>query len=317
MMAVTEKVKAPDYEGSVCCLRYLPDGFVEVQDMHRVSAGDGKRLATIKGIGNERMLQSCLAMSYLNDRMSRKTAFRRLVNSTTMLAEQCEMYPREVIVRHACGMGSDKERHPDHKPGWFADGPQVEFFHKKTLDVRDAGNPQLLDGNDLRRELGRHGFNAAVEGGVLIPDPLILYRDDTPGLMFLYDPHETLDVNKPLLVLPRDVTAEIEAEMAALAMEAFKLLSLAVGSDNVDCAVLSDSTVESLVLADIKFEFGKSLVTRKVTLGDMVSLDCLRILKNGMFDKSAHISKQVFRDGMKEDDVLKVYKLGTEIFGQF
>ncbi len=304
---MARKLKEILHEGSVYTLTKFAENAVRFHDRGMISAGDGERYEHINGLDVLRAQQTCLAMNYL--KLCRvPIAFSYAYTEWGMVCPLVKMIPLEVVVRGAL-IGSYLKRHPTQKPQWVVGPPKVEFFHKQTYDRRTG---TMIDGNDLR-QLGPDEVKRLKEEGLVFPDPLILFQENTWSL---HDAKAPLDSTSPLVYITPVCSHEEVQKIHELAKQAFTLLSEALRRVNGRLLGIADDC-RTLALADIKFEFGYRVDTGELVLADVVNLDSMRLIVNrDLGPTMRHISKQVFREGALKTDVLKVYQQGLSAFKQ-
>ena len=293
------------YNGSVYEVSEAGPYHLKLKDTGYISAHDGERYEHIQGLAKERTTQTSCAMRFLA-KAGVANAYISKLNPTSIRCDQADMLKLEVVGR-GCGIGSFAQRNPRLKVEWFKT-PVVEVFHKQTFDTRTG---KLEDGNQYRT-LGAAEVKRLKDAKIIFPDPLIIPGEDG---WTLFDASAPTEFEKPLAVIPPVVSMEEYSTIANEALRAY--LSLNQAFARVDCGRLRVDGLNSVALADIKFEFGYRRKDGKLLLCDVVNLDSLRLVYNGTLGPAMkHLSKQRFRDGDKPADVLKVYQQGTELFRQ-
>lgn len=280
------------YDGSVYLCEFMNNRMMKLHDKSTISAGDGVRYETIPGLKYLRNRQAIAARKTLRNGVNQ--ALTGDSTPGTLYARRMEMIPLEVVVRSGF-MGSWLERNPTFIAHW--DMPEVEFFYKKTYDKRIGG---FIDGNDLRMER-TESIKALKASKTVFPDPYMLHAGDITWEV--HDAHAPL--GEALAIIEFDWP---RAQMERMALKAFWLLHDAFL--RLDCKAYH-LDFSKLRLADIKFEFGINPETGEVWLADTVTLDSMRLLMDGIFDKDHQLSKQVFRDGADLKKVKAIYQLGT------
>jgi phosphoribosylaminoimidazole-succinocarboxamide synthase len=292
------------YRGSVYRVTRVDKNTVHMTDTGMVSAYDKKRYEHIPGLAEVRTAQTVLAMAYLK-RQGLSVAFRGQVNPTTIACAYGEMVKIEWVTR-ARLVGSYRERHPYMPEGHYPVGLVNELFSKLSLDT-NRYDPRWWDGNKLHEYLKPLGEEerTALEKGIY-HDPFLLPVPGKP-VWEVYDAHAPVEPDKCLFrtkpLLPRKMLTKC-LDVAQAAFGAMKR-----GIEMVDCRALGEPGLESVEMVDWKIEF-----TNDGLIGDVVNLDCMRLLKNGQLGKANQLSKQVFRDNGTHEQVLAAYKLGLRIF---
>jgi phosphoribosylaminoimidazole carboxylase / phosphoribosylaminoimidazole-succinocarboxamide synthase len=225
-------------EGKTKIIKKCGFSTVEVVSKDDITAGDGLRHDIMPRKAELSTTTTCNIFTLLN-KCGIPTAFEKQISKTTFLAQSCEMFPYEVVIRRAV-YGSCLARNPHLSKGHYFPQLIVEFF-LKTSDK--------------------------MYNGISIPtdDPLVKVQNDK---LHLYLPNVPLNQQKPFMVLdhfPCDGNDEdtFFEDLAPDARHIFLILEKAfqlVGGR----------------LVDLKLEFGCTKTGEDV-LADVIDADSFRL----------------------------------------
>jgi phosphoribosylaminoimidazole-succinocarboxamide synthase len=243
-----------------------------------ITAGDGKKHDVILGKGAVSNQTACNIFRVLAAHTI-PTAFKEQSGPNSFIAEKCEMFPYEVVVRRRA-YGSYLQRFPEVPKGFEFPELITEFF-LKTKDRQWKGKVLVCD------------------------DPLMIH-DAPTGTISLYDAHKPMkDQPEPFLVLDETEVFIVENEskyftkMAAIARESFRILGEFFAALEYD-------------YVDFKVEFGIT-ASGRVVLADLIDSDSGRLLDA----EGNHVDKQYYREGGDLDKLMKKFRLVADLTSKF
>ncbi len=172
----------------------------------------------------------------------------------------------------------------------------TEIFHKAAVITPPLSDePHQISENAARDlYLGSDGWQEGV-----YTDPYV--RNDG-GTWAIFDAKKPVTGEPLLRITPSLSDVDVEFIWQSLLLPAFKILEDHLQKDNI-------------ALVDIKFEIGKRRDNGDYVIADVVDNDSWRIWPDA--DPKAQLDKQGFREGDGLDDVLRNYKIVTEITERF
>ncbi len=280
--------------------RVFPDdnpNYVILEAIDRLTAGDASKVAEIESIGAEKTTQTANIFAAF-EKAGIKTAYVDQPSPIQLRCHAVDMLPIEWVIRRY-PYGSYFKRNPEAKTeGAPQPAPEVitEVFHKAAVVT-----PPLVDAPTQMSEnaardlyLKEDGWEAGV-----YTDP---YVKNEGGTWAIYDAKSPVEGEPLLRITPELSDEKVSYIWQALLLPAFKILEDKLKEENI-------------ALVDIKFEIGKRKDNGEFVIADVVDNDSWRIWPNG--DPKAQLDKQGFREGDGLDDVMKNYKIVTQITETF
>ncbi|KPJ58977.1 MAG: phosphoribosylaminoimidazole-succinocarboxamide synthase [Planctomycetes bacterium DG_23] len=275
---------------------------LETKDV--LTSGDAAKREKIEGISVHKTTQAANVFTLLNQR-GLPTAFIERVSPTSLLCQQCEMLPLELVVRRYA-WGAFLKRNPgfirgNGTPHCF-DDLVCEFFHKWSVVAPPISEtPYLIEEDNARRQFLREGI---WQEGVYT-DPHIQIEDEC---WRLYPAKEPLSQSAPLMEIEplcsRDESRKI---IQSLMIPSFLVL---------ESAWRRVVTLRgSVTLADMKIEVGRRLLDGELVIADVIDNDSWRIWPGG--DARRQLDKQCFRDNDPLSTVAEKYAIVTELTKEF
>jgi len=275
----------------------------------------------IPGIGALRTEQTANLFEFLSRIVP--TAFvDRGDKPNAFIAKKLDMIPLRIVMRRMVAHDSYYPwRHPEFlgRAGFRFDSPTYELFYTNVVVVSvnsgkaDVMNENLLGERYFKDDKGQRWEEAdGTKSRVKVYPSAIAYlgseADETSRNLHLYSRRKPArDCARPIAILRN--AYDYSPVRDNIAAPAFRAIELAW--ETVPTCHLFESR---FVLADIKFEVGRDK-DGKVLLGDVVDNDCWRILMDG--DPNKDYSKQLFKKGAPDEDILSAYKSVAELTRNF
>lgn len=275
--------------------RVLDDGdSVILEAIDRLTAGDASKIAEIGTIGTEKTRQ-CANIFRAFEREGIETAFLEEAAPNQLRCRKVEMLPLEMVMRRFA-YGSFLKRNPSLVSGEKFDTPLKEIFHKAAVIMPPLVDAPVQMSENKARDL--YLKETGWEEGVYT-DPYVRVEAQDWAIFSAKSPIE----GEPLMrVAPELQNAELTKIWNELLSPAFDFLEKKLQEADI-------------ALVDIKFEIGRRVDNGALVIADVVDNDSWRIWPKG--DPKAQLDKQGFRDGDGIDDVLKNYKIVTQITETF
>lgn len=286
--------------------RILPGprpGTVILETKDELTGGDAAKRAHIPGIARHKTEQAANVFALLN-RLGIATAFIERSGPASLLCDDCEMLPLELVMRRYA-FGSVLRREPRYR----TDGAPMRFeeiacelFHKWAVVMPPlVDKPVQMEEGAARERYLRDGVWAA---GVYT-DPYI-HIDN--GRWMLHPAKEPFDPSRPLMeAAPVCSEAERRMILEEIMRPCFAALEKAWAGVQTQYGPVA--------LADLKIEIGRRKRDGKIVIADVIDNDSWRIWPGG--DPSKQLDKQSFRDGSDLGLVSDNYALVAELTRRF
>lgn len=278
-------------------------GTLLLETKDELTGGDAAKRAHIAGIAVHKTEQTSNVFALLN-RSGIDTAFIERAGPTSLLCDDCDMLPLELVMRRYA-FGSVLKREPRYRtngaPMRF-DEVAREIFHKWAVVM-----PPLVD-SPLQMEEGK-ARDLYLRDGVwkegVYTDPFV-HIDH--GRWMLHPAKEPFDSAKPLMET-KPVCSEVERTMIldSLMRPCFETLERAWAGVQTEHGPVA--------LADIKIEVGRRKRDGKIVIADVIDNDSWRIWPGA--DPTKQLDKQSFRDGSDLSLVSDNYALVAELTRRF
>lgn len=281
-------------------IRGPQEGTVLLETYDVLTGGDAAKREEITGIGINKTAQAAHVFTLLNAQHI-PTAFIRQYAPNTLLCDECEMIPLEMVVRRYA-WGSYLIRNPElktetHAPHRF-DQPVCEFFHKwAVISAPLSAAPYQLPEEEVRDKYLRDGRWAL---GVYT-DPYISIQENLWHL--LPQKQKPTAENILMSVEPLFTPAEMTKITQSIILPTFLILEKAW--HNIE------TKYGAVQLADLKLELGRRKRDGKIVVADVIDNDSWRIWPGG--DPRKQLDKQCFRDNDPLTKVAENYQMVTEL----
>lgn len=189
-----------------------------------------------------------------------------------------DMFPVEIVVRNEA-FGSYCKRNPEVIPGTLFKNPMVEFFYK--TNNRDFFGVELA-----------------------CDDPLMVFSDDGVRLS-LHHPGHPIDHERPMVEVAH---AQMSVPTRLQLFEDMKTCHRLALQVNTHLKTAWEQQGGRLV--DFKIECGRQ--TGLIVVADVIDFDSWRVM---LGDKP--LSKQIYRDGGSDEDVMAAMRLTAKITSGF
>lgn len=278
-------------------------GTLVMETKDELTGGDAAKRAHIAGIAVHKTEQTSNVFALLK-RNGIETAFIERNGPTSLLCDDCDMLPLELVMRRYA-FGSVLKREPRYK----TDGAPLRFdeiacelFHKWAVIMPPlVDKPEQMEEGAARERYLRDGV---WQDGVYT-DP---YIHIDAGRWMLHPAKIPFDASKPLMET-KPVCSEEERKMilGELMHPTFTALEKAWAGIETEHGPVA--------LADIKIEVGRRKRDGKIVVADVIDNDSWRIWPGG--DPSKQLDKQSFRDGSDLNLVSDNYVLVAELTRRF
>ncbi|MBF0351809.1 MAG: phosphoribosylaminoimidazolesuccinocarboxamide synthase [SAR324 cluster bacterium] len=267
-----------------------------------LTGGDAAKKATITGIATHKTTQTANVFSLLT-RHNIPTAFIRKESETSLLCQDCDMLPLELVMRRYA-WGSFLKREPQYQRSepYRFDEIKCEFFHKWAVVMSPlTPAPIQMEENEARAKYLKDGVWA--EGVYTDPYLRIQGKD-----WFLHSAKLPVEQTNTLMQTTPVCTAEeLSFIVNKLMLPCFQVLENAWKT-----VVTAHGPV---VLCDIKIEVGRKKTDGQLVIADVIDNDSWRIWPGG--DPKRQLDKQNFRDGHPLRMVSDNYALVAELTSAF
>jgi phosphoribosylaminoimidazole-succinocarboxamide synthase len=278
-------------------------GSVILETKDELTGGDAAKRAHIPGIARHKTEQTANVFALLG-RAGIPTAFIERSGPTSLLCDDCDMLPLELVMRRYA-FGSVLKREPryrtDGAPLRF-DEIACEFFHKWAVVMPPlVDSPMQMEEGAARERYLRDGVWA---DGVYT-DP---YIHIDGGRWMLHSAKAPFDPSKALMEA-KPVCSEVERQLILerLMRPTFAALEKAWAGIRTEHGPVA--------LADIKIEVGRRKRDGSIVVADVIDNDSWRIWPGG--DPTKQLDKQSFRDGSDLSLVSDNYALVAELTRRF
>src|SRR3989344_3320442 len=265
-------------------------GQVIIESKDDLTAGDGAKHDIINGkaaLSNRttsnvfRLLKACgLPVAFINE-----------LDKTRFLAEWCDMFPYEVVVRREAH-GSYLHRNPHIKRGRYFPKLILEYFAKTN---RKEWYGQSIPMDDPYIDLSGNQVK------FFMPHWTDEQKEESKKSSFkgfLVGQKPFLEISRQDFFLLTKSSEEILTRMGLIAKMAFLVLEKAW-------------QLTGRRLVDFKVEFGVN-TQGMLRLADVIDNDSWRVLDNGNY-----MDKQLYRDGYDLDTVSEKYRLVADLTANF
>ncbi len=278
-------------------------GTLILETKDELTGGDAAKRAHIAGIAEHKTEQTANVFALLT-RAGIANAFHEQMGPTSLLCDDCDMLPLELVMRRYA-FGSVLKREPryrtDGRPLRF-DEVVCEIFHKHAVVMPPLADApiQMAEGEARDRYL-RDG----VWPDGVYTDPFVnvegrrwmLHAPKRP-----FDPADALMETEPVCS---------EAERTAIFEELMRPAFAAL--ENAWAGI--DTEFGPVALADIKIEVGRRSQDGAMVIADVIDNDSWRIWPGA--DPARQLDKQSFRDGSDLSLVSDNYALVAELTRRF
>lgn len=268
-----------------------------------LTGGDAAKRAHIAGIAVHKTEQTSNVFALLQ-RKGIDTAFIERSGPTSLLCDDCDMLPLELVMRRYA-FGSVLKREPRYDTGGAPlrfDPIACEIFHKWAVVMPPlVDTPTQMEEGAARERYLRDG----VWTDGVYTDP---YVDIDNGHWMLHPAKVPFDAAKPLMEA-KPVCSEEERAMILerLMRPCFAALETAWAAIRTEHGPVA--------LADMKIEVGRRKRDGKIVIADVIDNDSWRIWPGA--DPSKQLDKQSFRDGSDLSLVSDNYALVAELTRRF
>jgi len=278
-------------------------GTLLLETKDELTGGDAAKRAHIAGIATHKTEQASNVFALLN-RSGIDTAFIERAGPTSLLCDDCDMLPLELVMRRYA-FGSVLKREPRYRTGGTPmrfDEIACELFHKWAVVMPPlVESPTQMEEGKARELYLRDGVWK--EG--VYTDPFV-HIDN--GRWMLHPAKDPFDPAKPLMET-KPVCSEDERAMILddLTRPCFQTLEHAWARVQTEHGPVA--------LADLKIEVGRRKRDGKIVIADVIDNDSWRIWPGA--DPSKQLDKQSFRDGSGLSLVSDNYALVAELTRRF